>query len=113
MLITSGLGKWRQAVQWLANLANLAYLVSSKPLRDPVSKNKVDRAWGMIPEVDLCPLHAHAHIHTKLCKDTHMEEGGQRQREIAKERKREEVRRQLVCPSSRVCIYSLPVNRPR
>lgn len=39
VFIISGLEKWKQAVQWLANLA---YLMSSKSLRDPVSKNKVD-----------------------------------------------------------------------
>lgn len=48
--------------------------------RDPVSKNKVDGAWGMTPEVDLwlpqflhTPIHMHTRvpIHTKIHMNAH------------------------------------------
>lgn len=44
---------------WAFCAASLCSLVSSRPMRDCISKDKVDSAWGMIVEVDLSPLRLH------------------------------------------------------
>lgn len=41
---------------------SLACMVSSRTMRDPSSKNKMDSAWGMIPKVNLWPLLHMLHV---------------------------------------------------
>lgn len=54
---------------------SLAYLASSSPMRNSVSKNKMEAIWGMIPEVELWPTHVYAHrcvhMYTHLCIHTY------------------------------------------
>lgn len=44
--------------------ASLAYLASSRKMRDPVSINQVDSAPGMLPTVNT--IHTHARTHAPL-----------------------------------------------
>lgn len=45
-------------------------MVSSKPIRGPVSKKKMAGFYRMTPEADLCPpythVHPHEHTHTEM-----------------------------------------------
>lgn len=54
---------------------SVVYLVSPKPMKDPVSENKTDGTWGMTSKVDfrpLIPTHTRLPAHTMpTCKDPH------------------------------------------
>lgn len=53
------LGRQRQVDAWDSVTTSLAYLESSRPLRDPASQSKVDKPWIIAPKIALWPLHIH------------------------------------------------------
>ena len=82
-LVISGLGDGDRKISWVHWLASLVKYRSLRPVKDPVSRNKVDGSLGMAARLtpSLTHIHAHLCIFRLICTNTYRKRGEERERE--------------------------------